>query len=137
MALDDLLCISKSHLYDLRQQGLRSLSDVPKVAESAVCAASGEQPTAQGLSQPGGGCVKTWTVHQTFALTVWETVTPHPRAGCVSGICTCYICDSTSLYEGAELLQKWEISWCCRTKAAAASYKHLFSAETRLHCSLH
>lgn len=48
LALGDLLCVSKSHLYDLRLWGLRSLSDVPKAAESAVCAAPGKQPTTLG-----------------------------------------------------------------------------------------
>lgn len=137
-ALGDLLCVSKSHLYDLRLQGPRSLSDVPRVAESAVCAAPGKLPTT-----PGTVTARRWlckNMDHTPDLcpgSVWKSLTPHPRAGCVLCVSTCDIYGSTSLCEGAELLQKWEMGWCSRTKAAAASCKHLFSAQTRLHSSLH
>lgn len=138
MAFGDLLCVSKSHLYDLRLWGLRSLSDVPKVAESAECATPGKQPTT-----PGTVTARRWLCKNTDHTpdlcpdSVWKTLTPHPRAGCVSSVSTCNIYSSTSLCGGAELLQKWEMGWCSRTKAAAASCKHLFSAQTRLHSSLH
>lgn len=137
--MGDLLCVSKSCLSDLRLQGFRPLSDVPKVAEPAACAAPGKQLPALGtVSQPGCGCVNAWTTHQTSPLVLLSLGDSHCLAqSCVSGVSTCYMYGSTPLHGRAELLQKWEIGWCARVKAASASCKCLFSIWTRLHFSLH
>lgn len=107
LALGDLLCVSKSHLYDLRLRGLTSLSDIPKVAESAVCAAPGKLPTTSGTVTARRWLCK--NMDHTPDLcpdSVWETLSLHPKAGCVLGVSTCYVYGSTSLGKGLN---------CCRS----------------------
>lgn len=106
--------------------------------QSQQCATPGKQPTTPGTVTARRWLCKNMDHSPDLCPdSVWKTLTPHPRVGCVSGVSTCNIYSSTSLCGGAELLQKWEMGWCSRTKAAAASCKDIFSAQTRLHSSLH